>query len=144
MRKLQVYDCIILFFPRYVFCCSHSHNVAPKGKFIAFVSATAETDEPELELKPGISLLGQVDEIFYDTYDRFEPVNEPSLDQCYISRVSLSFCLIFGLNHYGNCTKRHMNMLSWLFCETRVTMPQPILRRLFRMCWRCIQLSLAR
>ena len=74
---------------RYVFCCSHSHNVAPKGKFIAFVSAAAETDDPEKELQPGISLLGPVDEIFFDIYDRFEPVNEPSLDQCYISRVML-------------------------------------------------------
>ena len=74
---------------RYVFCCSHSHNVVPKGKFIAFVSAAAETDDPEKELQPGISLLGPVDEIFFDIYDRFEPVNEPSLDQCYISRVML-------------------------------------------------------
>ena len=38
-----------------------------------------------MELQPGISLLGPVDEIFFDIYDRFVPVNEPSLDQCYIS-----------------------------------------------------------
>ncbi|PKI74979.1 hypothetical protein CRG98_004751 [Punica granatum] len=69
----------------YVFCCSYSHNVAPTGKFIAFVSAEAETDNPELELRPGVDLLGPVDEIFYDTYDRYEPVNEPSLDNCFIS-----------------------------------------------------------
>ncbi|MCO5558782.1 hypothetical protein L7F22_012369 [Adiantum nelumboides] len=70
----------------YVFCCSYSHNVAPKGKFIAFVSAEAETDSPQEELQPGISLLGPVDEVFFDTYDTYEPVNEPSLDNCYISR----------------------------------------------------------
>ncbi|MBA0734865.1 hypothetical protein Gogos_018754 [Gossypium gossypioides] len=70
---------------RYVFCCSYSHNVAPKGKFIAFVSTEAETDHPESELKPGIDLLGPVDEIFFDIYDRYEPVNEPSLDNCFIS-----------------------------------------------------------
>ncbi|KAK6931794.1 GDP dissociation inhibitor [Dillenia turbinata] len=69
----------------YLFCCSYSHNVAPKGKFIAFVSSEAETDQPEIELKPGIDLLGPVDEIFFDIYDRFEPVNEPSLDNCFIS-----------------------------------------------------------
>ncbi|OMO97720.1 Rab GDI protein [Corchorus olitorius] len=69
----------------YVFCCSYSHNVAPKGKFIAFVSTEAETDHPETELKPGIDLLGPVDEIFFDIYDRYEPVNEPSLDNCFIS-----------------------------------------------------------
>ncbi|KMZ64832.1 Rab-GDP dissociation inhibitor [Zostera marina] len=69
----------------YLFCCSYSHNVAPKGKFIAFVSTEAETNDPEKELKAGIDLLGQVDEIFFDVYDRFEPVNEPSLDNCFIS-----------------------------------------------------------
>ncbi|KAE8685549.1 Guanosine nucleotide diphosphate dissociation inhibitor [Hibiscus syriacus] len=65
--------------------CSYSHNVAPKGKFIAFVSTEAEIDHPETELKPGIDLLGPVDEIFFDIYDRYEPVNEPSLDNCFIS-----------------------------------------------------------
>ncbi|KAJ8615971.1 hypothetical protein MRB53_035343 [Persea americana] len=69
----------------YLFCCSYSHNVAPKGKFIAFVSTEAETNHPEMELKPGIDLLGPVDEIFFDTYDRLEPVNEHSLDNCFIS-----------------------------------------------------------
>ncbi|PWZ08716.1 Guanosine nucleotide diphosphate dissociation inhibitor 1 [Zea mays] len=69
----------------YVFCCSYTHNVAPRGKFIAFVSVEAETDNPQSELKPGIDLLGSVDEIFYDIYDRYEPVNEPSLDNCFVS-----------------------------------------------------------
>ncbi|CAH1440763.1 unnamed protein product [Lactuca virosa] len=31
----------------YLFCCSYSHNVVPKGKFIAFVTTEAETDNPE-------------------------------------------------------------------------------------------------
>ncbi|KAE9620096.1 putative GDP dissociation inhibitor, FAD/NAD(P)-binding domain-containing protein [Lupinus albus] len=54
----------------YLFCCSYSHNVAPKGKYIAFVTTEAETDNPQEELKPGIDLLGPVDEIFFDSYDR--------------------------------------------------------------------------
>jgi hypothetical protein len=49
----------------YVFCCSYTHNVAPKWKFTAFVSAEAETENPQAELKPGIDLLGQVDELFF-------------------------------------------------------------------------------
>ncbi|KAK1421489.1 hypothetical protein QVD17_23851 [Tagetes erecta] len=69
----------------YLFCCSYSHNVAPKGKFIAFVTTEAETDNPETELKPGIDLLGPVDQIFFDTYDRFEPVNQGEEDNCFIS-----------------------------------------------------------
>ncbi|KAL3843789.1 hypothetical protein ACJIZ3_001192 [Penstemon smallii] len=69
----------------YLFCCSYAHNVAPKGKFIAFVSAEAETDNPEAELKPGVDLLGPVDDIFYETYDRYVPSNDNDADHCFIS-----------------------------------------------------------
>ena len=83
---------IIMFFHiccRYLFCCSYSHNVAPKGKFIAFVTTEAETDNPEVELKPGIELLGPVDEILFDTYDRYEPTNQSAVDNCFVSTVSI-------------------------------------------------------
>ncbi|RZC67180.1 hypothetical protein C5167_010867 [Papaver somniferum] len=69
----------------YLFCCSYAHNIAPKGKYIAFVSTEAETDHPETELQPGIELLGPVDETFFDIYDRYEPTNKDIDDKCYIS-----------------------------------------------------------
>ncbi|KAL0454350.1 UNVERIFIED_CONTAM: Guanosine nucleotide diphosphate dissociation inhibitor [Sesamum latifolium] len=69
----------------YLFCCSYAHNVAAKGKYIAFVLTEAETDNPETELKPGVDLLGKVDEIFYETYHRFVPTNDGSADNCFIS-----------------------------------------------------------
>ncbi|KAH6813474.1 GDP dissociation inhibitor family protein / Rab GTPase activator family protein [Perilla frutescens var. frutescens] len=69
----------------YLFCCSYFHNVAPKGKYIAFVLTEAETDNPEAELKPGVDILGPVDEIFYETYDRYQPTNDCDVDRCYIS-----------------------------------------------------------
>lgn len=69
----------------YLFCCSYAHNVAPQGKYIAFVAAEAETDNPQQELKPGIELLGPVDEIFFDIYDRYVPTNNPEVDNCFIS-----------------------------------------------------------
>ncbi|XP_024980358.1 guanosine nucleotide diphosphate dissociation inhibitor At5g09550-like [Cynara cardunculus var. scolymus] len=69
----------------YLFCCSYSHNVAPQGKFISFVTTEAETDDPESELKPGVSLLGPVDEIFYETYDRLVPTNDGAGDNCFVS-----------------------------------------------------------
>ncbi|PKU68885.1 hypothetical protein MA16_Dca010629 [Dendrobium catenatum] len=72
----------------YVFCCSYSHNIAPEGKYIAFVSTEAETDRPEVELKPGMDLLGPVDETFFDIYDRYEPVNNSQKDSCFISTVN--------------------------------------------------------
>ena len=42
----------------YVFCCSYLHNVAPKGKYIAFVLDEVDTDQPEVELQPGMRILG--------------------------------------------------------------------------------------
>ncbi|KAK3444353.1 hypothetical protein EUGRSUZ_A00407 [Eucalyptus grandis] len=90
----------------YLFCCSNSHKVAPKGKFIAFVSAEAETDRPEIELKPGVNLLGPVDEIFYDTYDRYEPVNESSVDNCFISSS------YDATTHFESTVKDVLNMYT--------------------------------
>ncbi|KAK8956092.1 hypothetical protein KSP40_PGU021534 [Platanthera guangdongensis] len=69
----------------YVFCCSSSHSIAPKGKYIAFVSTEAETNNPEVELKPGMDLLGPVDVTFFDMYDRYEPTNNSEADNCFIS-----------------------------------------------------------
>ena len=91
-------------FPRYLFCCSYAHNVAPKGKYIAFVSAEAETDNPEVELKPGVDLLGPVDEIFYETYDRYVPINTMEDDNCFISTVSI--CMPFIPSLFSLCLKR--------------------------------------
>ena len=53
------------------------------------MTTEAETDNPEEELKPGIDLLGPVDEIFFDTYDRYEPTNQRDDDSCFISKVSI-------------------------------------------------------
>ncbi|GJN37045.1 hypothetical protein PR202_gb25966 [Eleusine coracana subsp. coracana] len=74
----------MLFHNRYVFCFSYAPNVAPKGKFIAFVSTEAETDKPEIELKPGIDLLGPM-ETFFDIYDRYEAINNPEVDSCFLT-----------------------------------------------------------
>lgn len=71
--------------------------MAPQGKYIAFVSTEAETDNPEAELKPGVDLLGPVDEIFYDTYDRYVPTNNCDTDHCYISMVS--YMLLSTISH---------------------------------------------
>mmetsp|Transcript_42011 Transcript_42011/g.108901 ORF Transcript_42011/g.108901 Transcript_42011/m.108901 type:complete len:443 (+) Transcript_42011:146-1474(+) len=69
----------------YVFCCSYSHNVVAKNKWIAFVSTTVETADPESELLPGIALLGPVEEKFVQVSDYTIPANDPAKDRCYIS-----------------------------------------------------------
>lgn len=38
----------------YVFCCSSAHNVCARDKWLAFVSTTVETANPEAELAAGV------------------------------------------------------------------------------------------
>ncbi|KAI9121380.1 hypothetical protein K1719_008413 [Acacia pycnantha] len=99
----------------YLFCCSYAHNVAARGKYIAFVTTEAETDQPEIELKPGIDLLGPVDEIFFDTYDRFVPINDHEVDNCFIS-MSYDATTHFGttvqdvIDMYGKITGKALDL----------------------------------
>ncbi|KAL2922410.1 Guanosine nucleotide diphosphate dissociation inhibitor 2 [Bienertia sinuspersici] len=83
-------------------------NDSHSGKFIAFVSTEAETDNPQTELKPGIDLLGPVDEMFFDLYDRYEPVNEPSLDNCFISTS------YDGTTHFESTVTDVLNMYTMI------------------------------
>jgi Rab GDP dissociation inhibitor len=62
-----------------------SHCVAAKGKHLAFVSTTVETDRPEQELAPGLALLGPVQEKFVVVSDVHKPLEDGSKDACYIS-----------------------------------------------------------
>ncbi|MFS8024459.1 putative protein kinase RLK-Pelle-L-LEC family [Helianthus anomalus] len=66
----------------------YSHNVAPEDKFIALVTTKAETDDPEIKLKPGVDLLGNVDVVFYETLDRFEPRDDSAADSCFVSTAN--------------------------------------------------------
>lgn len=40
---------------------SYAHNVAAQGKYIAIVSTTVETSEPETEIEPALELLEPID-----------------------------------------------------------------------------------
>ncbi|KAJ7541500.1 hypothetical protein O6H91_10G063000 [Diphasiastrum complanatum] len=119
----------------YVFCCSYSHNVAPKGKYIAFVSTEAETDMPEAELEPGLSLLGPVEETFFDVYDRYEPVNDPSLDNVFISKASFCFCYL--LDVLDNLTALFYLLIQVVVEPVRVMTQPHILKQLSKMYWLC-------
>ena len=44
----------------YIAEVSHAHNVCPRDLYIAQVSTIVETDKPELELRPGLDLLGPI------------------------------------------------------------------------------------
>eukprot|EP00163_Fabomonas_tropica_P015705 TRINITY_DN28531_c0_g1_i1.p1 TRINITY_DN28531_c0_g1~~TRINITY_DN28531_c0_g1_i1.p1 ORF type:complete len:452 (+),score=158.55 TRINITY_DN28531_c0_g1_i1:33-1358(+) len=70
----------------YISCVSYAHNVAAQGKYIAMVSTTAETANPESELDMGLALLGPIEEKFYDTQAIYEPLEDGTKDKVFISK----------------------------------------------------------
>jgi Rab GDP dissociation inhibitor len=44
----------------YIAMVSHTHNVCAKDIYVAIVSTIVETSTPELEIAPGLSLLGPI------------------------------------------------------------------------------------
>ena len=46
---------------------SFTHQVAAKGWFIAMVSTTVETNNPEAEIKPALDLLGPIKQKYFNT-----------------------------------------------------------------------------
>lgn len=69
----------------YVSMVSHTHQVAAKGWFIAMVSTTVETDNPELEIKPGLDLLGPIKQKFVSISDYFVPTDNGIESQIFVS-----------------------------------------------------------
>jgi len=69
----------------YVSLISYTHQVAAKGWFIAMVSTTVETDNPEVEIKPGLDLLGPIRQKFVSVSDYYEPVDDGLQSQIFIS-----------------------------------------------------------
>ncbi len=59
----------------YVCLVSFTHNVASDNHYIAMVSTTVETSNPEAELAPGLKLLGSIEEKFVTVSDIFSPVD---------------------------------------------------------------------
>jgi Rab GDP dissociation inhibitor len=66
-------------------CISGDHNVVPKGKYMAIVSTNVETANPESELKPGLDLLGPIEQQFTSVADLYEPIADGTKDGVYIS-----------------------------------------------------------
>ncbi|XP_023327887.1 rab GDP dissociation inhibitor beta [Eurytemora carolleeae] len=70
----------------YVTMVSSTTQVASKGWFIAMVSTNVETENPEAEIQPGINLLGPIKQKFLLVSDVFEPMNDGTENQIFISK----------------------------------------------------------
>ncbi|XP_054715900.1 rab GDP dissociation inhibitor beta-like [Uloborus diversus] len=69
----------------YVSLVSYTHQVAAKGWFVAMVSTTVESDNPEQEIKPGLDLLGPIKQKFVWVSDVFKPKDYGEASQIFIS-----------------------------------------------------------
>lgn len=67
---------------------SSTHNVCPKGYYIAIVSTIAETDaNHHLELQPGLERLGKIEEQFMGKpIPIYEPLSDGKDDNVFISK----------------------------------------------------------
>ncbi|KAL7370912.1 hypothetical protein ABVT39_014140 [Epinephelus coioides] len=75
-RKHDIYVCMISF----------AHNVAAQGKYIAIISTTVETNDPEKEIKPALDLLQPIEQKFVSISDLYEPTDMGTDSQIFISK----------------------------------------------------------
>uniref|UniRef100_A0A2P2HWV7 Rab GDP dissociation inhibitor n=1 Tax=Hirondellea gigas TaxID=1518452 RepID=A0A2P2HWV7_9CRUS len=69
----------------YVSMVSYTHQVAAKGWFVALVSTTVETNDPEAEIKPGLDLLGPIKQKFLTVSPLYKPADDGRDNQLFIS-----------------------------------------------------------
>lgn len=77
----------------YVFCISGSHKVASDGHWVAFASTTVDGSTEgtaqqiaERELAAALPLLNPAQEMFFDMYDEYEPLENGVTDKLFISK----------------------------------------------------------
>eukprot|EP01133_Synstelium_polycarpum_P017374 gene17374-20728_t len=69
----------------YIGMISSAHCVCAKGKYIAIVSSTVETSDPEKELQAAFALLGPIVEKFTTVSDYYEPIADGRQDKVFLS-----------------------------------------------------------
>ncbi|XP_023269960.1 rab GDP dissociation inhibitor beta-like [Seriola lalandi dorsalis] len=70
----------------YISVASYAHNVASDGMYIATVSTTAETSNPEKEVQPGLELLEPIMQKFVSVSNLFVPNEDGKKSQIFVSR----------------------------------------------------------
>jgi Rab GDP dissociation inhibitor len=70
----------------YIAMVSSTHNVCAKGIYIAIVSTIVETDKPELEIAPGLKLLGTIHDKFVTISPVYTPTATGQEDNVFITR----------------------------------------------------------
>uniref|UniRef100_A0AAY4AXP3 Rab GDP dissociation inhibitor n=1 Tax=Denticeps clupeoides TaxID=299321 RepID=A0AAY4AXP3_9TELE len=75
-RKSDIYICMV----------SHTHSVASEGMYVASVSTTVETSNPEKEVQPGLALLEPIMQKFVSISNFMVPLDDGRRSQIFVSR----------------------------------------------------------
>ncbi|KAF8898902.1 GDP dissociation inhibitor [Infundibulicybe gibba] len=70
----------------YIAMVSSTHNVCAKDIYVAIVSTIVETDKPELEIAPGLNLLGPIYDKFVSIAPLYTPTSSGQNDNIFITR----------------------------------------------------------
>jgi len=70
----------------YIAMVSSTHNVCAKDIYVAIVSTIVETDKPELEIRPGLELLGPIHEKFVSVSTIYTPTSDGKADNVFITK----------------------------------------------------------
>ncbi|XP_041639516.1 rab GDP dissociation inhibitor alpha [Cheilinus undulatus] len=70
----------------YISVVSYTHSVASDGLYIATVSTTAETNNPEKEIQPALELLEPIIQKFVTVSDLLAPNEDGKTSQIFVSR----------------------------------------------------------
>lgn len=70
----------------YITMVSSAHAVCAKGLFVAMISTTIETKNPEEEIRPALDLLGQPLEMFVKIGELHEPLDNGLESQLFITK----------------------------------------------------------
>lgn len=66
---------------------SSAHAVCAKGLYIAMLSTKVESDNPESEIQPALSLLGDILEMFVQVNTLYEPLDDGTSDNVIYSSL---------------------------------------------------------
>ncbi|EJD03818.1 rab GTPase activator [Fomitiporia mediterranea MF3/22] len=70
----------------YIAMVSSTHNVCAKDIYVAIVSTIVETDKPELEIRPGLDLLGPIHDKFVSITPLYTPTTTGTDDNIFITK----------------------------------------------------------
>lgn len=71
----------------YILQLGANNKVCPEGFFIAIIGTTVENmANPQLDVLPGLQVIGDTLETFISISDLYEPVEDGSVSKCFISR----------------------------------------------------------